>query len=102
MSELAKTSQAWRVEEGANSHVFDGRLLNSFGECVGFVLHLVSPATAHILQSVNGPASELREALRRIIAADDDFRASMSPETEKDPVTLACEEAKAVLARASL
>jgi hypothetical protein len=34
--------------------------------------------------------------LQAIIAADDDFRASMAPGTEKDPVTLACDRAREV------
>ena len=44
------------------------------------------------------PAIEvLREALAEIIEADAEFRASMSPSVEKDPVTLACDRARAAL-----
>ena len=39
----------------------------------------------------------LEEALRDIITQDDDYRSSMSPEVEKDPVTLACERARLAL-----
>lgn len=41
---------------------------------------------------------QLAEALRDIIAADDAFRASMSPTVVKDPLTIACDRAREALA----
>jgi hypothetical protein len=45
-------------------------------------------------------APELLVALKAVIQADDQFRASMSPDTEKDPLTLACDAARVAVAKA--
>jgi hypothetical protein len=44
---------------------------------------------------------DLLDALKEIVAADDTFRATMSPDVEKDPVTRACDAARAAIAKAT-
>lgn len=33
----AKHTPEWHLEDGANSHIFDGRVMNGSGSCVAFV-----------------------------------------------------------------
>lgn len=45
--------------------------------------------------------ASVEAALTDIIAADEEFRASMAPDVEKDPVTLACDRARSAMTRSS-
>lgn len=51
-----------------------------------------------ILHEAADALEAAEKALANIIKADAEFRASMSPDTAKDPVTVACDEAVPTLA----
>lgn len=55
------------------------------------------PAGAQSIDAKDALLREAKDALRRIVAADDEFRATMSPAVEKDPVTRACDAARSLL-----
>jgi len=50
-----------------------------------------------LLQRSRDHVDRLKEALNDILHWDEEYRASMSPEVEKDPVTLACDRARQAL-----
>jgi len=85
MTTTANMSLLERLRKGAN--------------CVGFLDGAPEPAAdvADMMRKAADEIERLRNGLRSIIAADDEFKASLGPHWDGDPVSDACDKSRDLL-----
>jgi hypothetical protein len=89
----AHTKGPWTIAEGANSHVFDGRLCPASDENVTIAFVDLDTADARLIAS----APELLEALRSLLSHDEQDAGCIPTDAHLD----AQNDARAAIARAT-